>query len=77
MKPVLISATLFTAAALAASHDGARWWSYVSFLASDQLEGRNTGSEGHRRAAEYVAKQFQQDGLKPAGEKGAFIRIIG
>ncbi len=50
--------------------DGARWWSYVSFLASDKLEGRNTGSEGHRQAARYVASQFERDGLKPAGEQG-------
>jgi hypothetical protein len=50
--------------------DGARWWSYVEFLASDKLEGRNTGSEGHRKAAEYVAGQFERDGLKPAGEQG-------
>src|ERR1700722_20276085 len=50
--------------------DGTRWWSYVEFLASDKLEGRNTGSEGHRKAAEYVASQFERDGLKPAGEQG-------
>jgi Peptidase family M28 len=50
--------------------DGTRWWSYVEYLASDKLEGRNTGSEGHRAAAEYVAAHFEQDGLKPAGERG-------
>jgi hypothetical protein len=47
-----------------------RWWSYVEFLASDKLEGRNTGSEGHRKAAEYVAARFERDGLKPAGQQG-------
>jgi Zn-dependent M28 family amino/carboxypeptidase len=50
--------------------DGARWWSYIEFLASDKLEGRNTGSEGHRKAAEFVAAQFERDGLKPAGTQG-------
>ena len=50
--------------------DGRRWWSYIEFLASDKLEGRNTGSEGHRQAAEFVAAQFQRDGLKPAGTQG-------
>ena len=35
--------------------DGQRWWSHVAVLADDKLEGRNTGSEGHRKAAEYVA----------------------
>src|ERR1700679_1170691 len=50
--------------------DGTRWWSPVEFLASDKLEGRNTGSPGHKKAAEYVAAQFEKDGLKPAGEQG-------
>ena len=54
----------------AGAPDGSRWWSYVEFLASDKLEGRNTGSEGHRQAAEFVAKQFERDGLKPAGTEG-------
>src|SRR5947209_11616019 len=65
------------AAALAAavSPDGLRWWSYLEFLASDKLEGRNTGSEGHRKAAEYVAGQFERAGLKPAGEQGYIQRV--
>src|ERR1700756_2640275 len=54
----------------ASAPDGTRWWSYIEFLASDKLEGRNTGSEGHRKAAEFVAAQFQRDGLKPAGTQG-------
>jgi hypothetical protein len=66
---VLAVATVFACIA-AAAPDGARWWSYVEFLASDKLEGRNTGSEGHRKAAAYVAAEFERDGLKPAGEEG-------
>ena len=50
--------------------DGQRWWSHVAILADDQLEGRNTGSAGHRKAAEYVAAQFARAGLKPAGIDG-------
>ena len=49
---------------------GSRWWSYVSVLADDQMQGRNTGSPGHRKAAEWLASQFQQLGLKPAGVNG-------
>src|SRR3954454_19525664 len=59
----------------ASAPDGLRWWSYVEFLASDKLEGRNTGSEGHRKAAEYVAGQFERAGLKPAGEQGYIQRV--
>jgi len=47
--------------------EGRRWWSHVEYLAGDQLEGRNTGSAGHRKAAEYVATQFERSGLQPAG----------
>jgi Zn-dependent M28 family amino/carboxypeptidase len=50
--------------------DGERWWSHVRALADDKLEGRDTGSPGHRKAAEYVASEFQRLGLKPAGTEG-------
>jgi Zn-dependent M28 family amino/carboxypeptidase len=39
----------------------------VSYLASDKLEGRNTGSEGEALAAEYVANRFEKLGLAPKG----------
>ncbi len=51
---------------------GRAWWSDVKYLASDQLQGRNTGSLGFDKAAAYVAEQFQQAGLKPAGTNGYF-----
>ena len=50
--------------------DGQRWWSHVMFLADDALEGRDTGSPGHRKAAEYVAREFEKAGIKPAGTRG-------
>jgi Zn-dependent M28 family amino/carboxypeptidase len=49
---------------------GEHWWGFVKYLADDQLQGRNTGSEGHRKAAEYLAHRFAADGLKPAGTQG-------
>jgi Zn-dependent M28 family amino/carboxypeptidase len=71
MKRRLAILSLAATALLAATaFDGSRWWSHVEFLASDKLEGRNTGSPGHRKAAEYVAAQFERDGLKAAGEQG-------
>jgi hypothetical protein len=54
----------------ASAQNADRWWKHVSFLADDALEGRNTGSPGHKKAAEYVAKQFEAAGLKPAGING-------
>ena len=50
--------------------DGRRWWSHVAFLADDGLEGRETGSPGHRKAAEYVAREFEKLGLRAAGTDG-------
>jgi Zn-dependent M28 family amino/carboxypeptidase len=50
--------------------DGSRWWSHVVFLADDALEGRDTGSAGHRKAAEYVAREFEKMGVRPAGTQG-------
>lgn len=58
------------AAGGAASEEAQRWWAHVAFLADDRLEGRNTGSEGHRKAAVYVADQFKRAGLEPAGTRG-------
>ncbi len=37
---------------------------------NDGLEGRDTGSEGHRKAAEYVAREFAKAGLQPGGADG-------
>jgi len=50
--------------------DGRKWWSHVEALASDAMAGRLTGSPEHKRAAEYVAKQFEDAGLEPAGVGG-------
>lgn len=48
----------------------ARWFAHIEALANDGMEWRNTGSPGHKRAAEYVAAQFKKSGLEPAGVDG-------
>ncbi|WP_066405890.1 M20/M25/M40 family metallo-hydrolase [Flavisolibacter tropicus] len=40
---------------------------HVSFLASDALEGRRTGSAGEKQAADYIAKTFKTIGVTPKG----------
>lgn len=47
--------------------------SHVDYLASDALEGRQTGSAGARLAAEYIAKQLKAAGLQPAGDNGTYF----
>src|SRR6266699_1205203 len=56
-----------------ASHfDGNSWWAHVKFLADDSLEGRDTGSEGLRKAQAYAVEQLQKAGLEPAGANGFY-----
>src|ERR1035437_1840477 len=47
-----------------------RWWAHVVALSNDGMEGRDTGSEGYRKAERYVIAAFERAGLKPAGENG-------
>jgi len=42
----------------------------VLFLADDKLEGRQTGSEGEKLAADYIAERFEKLGLAPKGTEG-------
>jgi Zn-dependent M28 family amino/carboxypeptidase len=62
-----------TVAQTAAKHfSGDAWWEHVQFLADDNLEGRETGSEGLRKAQAYVVDQFKKAGLEPAGTDGFY-----
>jgi len=45
---------------------------HVSYLASDKLQGRGTGTPQERMAAEYISKQFKKIGLTPKGDNGTF-----
>lgn len=48
----------------------------VRFLSHDLLEGRGPGLRGGDLAAEYIATQFQLEGLKPAGENGTYFQKV-
>ncbi len=48
---------------------------HVEFLASDVLEGRETGTRGHEIAARYVASRLASLGLQPAGKDGWFQQV--
>jgi Zn-dependent M28 family amino/carboxypeptidase len=80
-KRLLYAATLFLFAfSLSAQQspqparhfDGQSWWAHVKFLADDSLEGRETGSEGLRKAESYAVDQFSKAGLQPAGTNGFY-----
>jgi len=37
----------------------------ITYLASDELEGRRTGSEGERKAGDYIIKRYTEEGVEP------------
>lgn len=48
--------------------------SHLKFLSSDFLEGRETGKEGQKLAASYIASTFERLGLKPMGDSGTYFQ---
>lgn len=46
--------------------------SHTEYLASDELNGRGTGSSEIRLAADYIAGQFESIGLRPVSEESYF-----
>ena len=46
----------------------------VSYLASDELEGRMTGGAGIRKAADHIAARLQAAGLQPLGDNGSYFQ---
>jgi hypothetical protein len=50
--------------------------SHIMFLASDQLRGREAGSAEYDIAAQYVASQFYEQGLRPAGDDGSYLQKV-
>ncbi len=47
---------------------------YLEFIASDELEGRDTPSRGLDIAAKYIASHLSRWGLKPAGDNGTYFQ---
>jgi hypothetical protein len=49
---------------------------HLNILAADDMEGRETGEPGQKRAAEYLRKQFAGLGLPAIGENGGYFQRI-
>ncbi len=47
---------------------------HITYLASEEMDGRLTGTEGERLATKYVASVFKSLGLEPAGDNGTFFQ---
>ena len=50
--------------------------SYLSFIASDEMEGRDTPSRGLDTTAKFLAMNLQRWGFKPGGDDGSFLQHI-
>src|SRR6478672_1153497 len=61
-----------SSAATDTAFNGTSWWNYVKVLASDDMEGRETGSAGLRKAQEYVVEQLKSAGLEPVGSRSYY-----
>src|SRR5713226_3984190 len=49
---------------------------YLSFIASDEMEGRDTPSRGLDTVAKFIALSLTKWGFKPAGDDGTFFQKI-
>ena len=49
---------------------------YLYFIASDEMEGRDTPSRGLNTVAKFIAMNLSRWGFKPAGDNGTFFQTI-
>ena len=49
----------------------------IQYLASEDMKGRGTGTPELDRAAEYIARQFEEAGLLPGGDNGTWYQEFG
>jgi len=75
---LLLTLTAYAQQPPTSHFDGQAWWNHVKFLADDSLEGRDTGSEGLRKAEAYAVEQLRKAGFEPAGSDGFFqpVRLL-
>jgi Tol biopolymer transport system component len=69
-----LSAIAATKSVGATSFSPARLSNDVAYLASEELEGRFTGSQGAELAAEFLAQRLSAAGLQPRGDSNTFFQ---
>ncbi|MEO5650082.1 MAG: M20/M25/M40 family metallo-hydrolase [Ginsengibacter sp.] len=50
--------------------------STITYLASDSLEGRRTGTPGEKLAYEFLSGEFEKAGLEPKGDAGTYLQAF-
>jgi Zn-dependent M28 family amino/carboxypeptidase len=72
---LLVAMCAFSEPVAPTHFNGKTWWDYVKVLADDNMEGRDTGSDGLRRAEAYIVDQLRVAGLQPAGTDGYYQKV--
>lgn len=65
---------LFTQPSAQEKFTGENAFNYIQQFCRPEYEARKTGLPGARKAAEWIAEQFQSWGLQPGGDNGTFIQ---
>ncbi len=75
-------ATIFTElprrkalATLAPVFSAERMMKTVEYLASNELAGRAPGTDGIKKAADYIVEKFKSSGLQPGADDGSYFQI--
>src|SRR5438477_8679980 len=73
---LLVTASCLLPSVQAAEETGvqARMRKDLTYLASDECEGRGVNTQGINRAATHIANEFKKAGLKPAGKDGSYFQ---
>jgi hypothetical protein len=58
----------------AAAIDTAYIRTHLSVISSDEYEGRDTGSEGIKKAQKYLSEQYSTIGLTPVGDDSTYLQ---
>lgn len=65
-----------TAVQISRTITGSDMKSHLSILASDEYEGRETGTPGNEKAAAYIAKQLKEMGIPPLQSTGDYFQPV-
>jgi Peptidase family M28 len=75
-KPNATTASALIAARGVETIAASQLQNYLSFIASDEMEGRDTPSRGLDTTAQFIRMQLDRWGFKPAGDDGTFFQRI-
>src|SRR5438132_860715 len=76
-KPKVTTSAAIAAARGVDTISAAQLKSYLYFIASDEMEGRDTPSRGLDTTAQFLKMNLERWSFKPAGDDGTFFQKIG